>query len=652
MARPDGDDTEPSKSTGASEESSSRAAEESVARERELRAGGAASGVVAGAAFGGAEGAAVGAALEGGKSASDSIRPDARSSAKGKAKPDRDTSDPSKTKEQSGSRDGSGTSTPDGKASTPGGASSKAASAASSTRGAAKSAMNVAAASSKSEMASRGAGEAMKRSGSSTMKAAGTVLSADGSMSDKAQQGAALAAGALAATAISSTGVGVAGSKIAAEATTRVVGSQAVKKNWWIIALVMASTTLGPMLLVGALIMVAVPVIAISVTSTTGEANDTQAVCTPGDGGSAQLTGSGIEEKAWNYLVGEGWSEEQAAGVMGNIKRESQFNPFMTESATSTPNTSRGWGLVQWTADRHVAIRDVVKADLGDNLYVAAPSYEEMPAGLSQDDIDKMVLFQLEYISQELASNEKAAGDALRNTTTVSEATEIFESEYERAGVVELDERVTHAEGYYALYAGTAPTAPDPAGQNLTDSGSADAPCGTSSGGGGSAAMPVAGPMGPVIQAAEETLGNPYVFGGGDGNGSGSGSRAGDAGEVGFDCSSVTGYAYLQGAGVELPRMAREQWAHLRSNEVSVDELQPGDLLFYAYGDRLGDGVVSHVAVYVGGGMMIEASVSSNEVVRVPARTTGFGFTGAARVMETSATEDATGGASSGGDAE
>jgi cell wall-associated NlpC family hydrolase len=87
-----------------------------------------------------------------------------------------------------------------------------------------------------------------------------------------------------------------------------------------------------------------------------------------------------------------------------------------------------------------------------------------------------------------------------------------------------------------------------------------------------------------AVQAAVSQLGVPYVFGG---------EQAG----VGFDCSGLVQWAWSQ-AGVTIPRVTETQWPAL--THVSLDALEPGDLLFYYNLD--GDDQVDHVVMYAGSG--------------------------------------------------
>ncbi len=72
------------------------------------------------------------------------------------------------------------------------------------------------------------------------------------------------------------------------------------------------------------------------------------------------------------------------------------------------------------------------------------------------------------------------------------------------------------------------------------------------------------------------------------------------------DCSGIVMYAYAS-AGRSLPHSSRALRAMTRS--ISVDELQPGDLVF-------GGSPVHHVGIYIGGGQMVHAP-HSGDVVRV-----------------------------------
>lgn len=93
-------------------------------------------------------------------------------------------------------------------------------------------------------------------------------------------------------------------------------------------------------------------------------------------------------------------------------------------------------------------------------------------------------------------------------------------------------------------------------------------------GGGGAAA----------VAAAESLEGVPYVWGG--------------ASRSGVDCSGLVMLAW-EAAGVSLPHYSGAQWSAVA--HVSAGALQPGDIIFY------GPGGSDHEALYVGGGMEIEA---------------------------------------------
>lgn len=103
-----------------------------------------------------------------------------------------------------------------------------------------------------------------------------------------------------------------------------------------------------------------------------------------------------------------------------------------------------------------------------------------------------------------------------------------------------------------------------------------------------------------VVSVAERYLGVPYVWGG--------------ASPSGFDCSGLVQYCYRE-IGIELPRTSRLQFhagAYIPPDR--IDLLNSGDLVFFGYAGDVGQ--IHHVALYVGGGMMIEAPYSGGVVRR------------------------------------
>jgi cell wall-associated NlpC family hydrolase len=116
-----------------------------------------------------------------------------------------------------------------------------------------------------------------------------------------------------------------------------------------------------------------------------------------------------------------------------------------------------------------------------------------------------------------------------------------------------------------------------------------------------------------ALRAAESRRGLPYVWGA--------------AGPTSFDCSGLVQWAFAQ-AGVPMPRVAADQAR--AGPAVPVSQLEPGDLLFY-YTDPTAPGYVSHVAIYLGNGWMIQAPEPGMDVQVVPA-SFGAQFAGAIRV--------------------
>jgi cell wall-associated NlpC family hydrolase len=115
------------------------------------------------------------------------------------------------------------------------------------------------------------------------------------------------------------------------------------------------------------------------------------------------------------------------------------------------------------------------------------------------------------------------------------------------------------------------------------------------------------------LKAAVSRVGMPYVWGA--------------AGPTSFDCSGLVQWSLAQ-AGVPMPRVAADQAR--TGPAVPVSRLQPGDLLFYHF-DPTAPDYISHVAIYLGKGMMIQAPEPGMNVEIVPVDL-GSAFAGAVDV--------------------
>jgi cell wall-associated NlpC family hydrolase len=143
----------------------------------------------------------------------------------------------------------------------------------------------------------------------------------------------------------------------------------------------------------------------------------------------------------------------------------------------------------------------------------------------------------------------------------------------------------------------------------------------------GSARETALPPVGPgsgsaaaaAVLAALDWVGTSYAWGGGTLGGPGPGFGI-DAGVVGFDCSGLTRYAYAQ-AGIDIARNSRAQYAALP--KVHRADLRPGDLVFWAL-DVSDPATIHHVALYLGGGEIVEAPFSGATVHVTPMYWSGY----------------------------
>ena len=109
------------------------------------------------------------------------------------------------------------------------------------------------------------------------------------------------------------------------------------------------------------------------------------------------------------------------------------------------------------------------------------------------------------------------------------------------------------------------------------------------------------------VEVARRYLGVPYVFGGSNP-------------ATGLDCSGLVQLVFRQ-LGITLPRTAQLQYE--ATAPVAQDQLQPGDLVFFARTYTDPRDWITHVGIYIGGGQQINAP-TEGQVVSIQPVFSGF----------------------------
>ena len=153
-----------------------------------------------------------------------------------------------------------------------------------------------------------------------------------------------------------------------------------------------------------------------------GEGNDGRKI------DSQDLPGGANGEKIFNYLKKQGLTDEQAAGVIGNLTAESNLDPnALNPNDVGKP----AFGLAQWRGSR----------------------YEDLIEFSNSNGLDHTTLeAQLPFMMHELESQSWLGYGALQNATTVSDATRVFETKFERPRPGTFGKRYNFAQIAYDLY--------------------------------------------------------------------------------------------------------------------------------------------------------------------------------------------------------
>lgn len=171
------------------------------------------------------------------------------------------------------------------------------------------------------------------------------------------------------------------------------------------------------------------------------------------------LSGGTNEEKIWSWLKAEGFTDEGAAGVMGNLRQEAgaDFAPNAVENGGSgfKIDGQTGYGIAQWTdAGRQRGLQQMAEA-----------------MGKDVSDLD----VQLAYLKKEM--QDYGIWDKVRNADNVQAATQVFHDEYEKSNDYNAFGNINHrhdfANEYITKHGGktysgarAAQAAPNSQGQN------------------------------------------------------------------------------------------------------------------------------------------------------------------------------------------
>lgn len=109
---------------------------------------------------------------------------------------------------------------------------------------------------------------------------------------------------------------------------------------------------------------------------------------------------------AFNFLKSKGWTDEQAAGIIGNLQQES--GPNLNHQAVG--DGGKAYGAAQWHPDRQANFERVFGKSIREST----------------------LMEQMAFVDWELNNTEKAAGDRLRQAETAEQAALIVSNHYER----------------------------------------------------------------------------------------------------------------------------------------------------------------------------------------------------------------------------
>ena len=136
-------------------------------------------------------------------------------------------------------------------------------------------------------------------------------------------------------------------------------------------------------------------------------------------------TSTGNPKIAMEFFLDQGWTPEQAAGLVANLQAESY------DHIDPAAENSGAYGIAQWRGSR--------KRDFE----------QEMGMPLKGSSL----MDQLKFVQWELNNKEAKAGRLLKQATTAAEAAEIVDEFYERSGGAAIRRRIALANSLMTAFA-------------------------------------------------------------------------------------------------------------------------------------------------------------------------------------------------------
>jgi hypothetical protein len=150
------------------------------------------------------------------------------------------------------------------------------------------------------------------------------------------------------------------------------------------------------------------------------------------NGGGASVSGSA--SRAMEYFQSQGWSKQQAAGIVGNLQAESGEDLDTTSIAKNDAGPGKhSYGIAQWNKGRFENLKKFAKK-----------------RGTTWEDFDT----QLAFVQHELEGSEGKAGKLLGRTKDAESAAKVIDEYYERSTGEHIGKRIKYARALAAASSG------------------------------------------------------------------------------------------------------------------------------------------------------------------------------------------------------